>query len=185
MPKKEQPNRWKGYITGAIGGVAGTIAMGYFWQAAKAMNGDKDPRQETIENPTDFTDISVVGKHHEDDESSTMAMGRIAYTAVAGKAPESDETKSLLSNIVHYSYGAKQAANYGATRSGTGALDIGGALAWGTGMWLLGDELAVSALGLADGPGKYPLKQHLYRWGAHLSYALVASTVARLLYKIF
>ncbi|MBN9391253.1 MAG: hypothetical protein J0I20_24705 [Chloroflexi bacterium] len=185
MSKKEQPNRWKGYLTGVIGGVAGTIAMGYFWQAAKILNGDKDPRQETIENPGEFTDISLAGKHHEDDESSTMAMGRIAYTFVTAKPPDSDALKSLLSNIVHYSYGAKQGANYGAIRAGTGAFDIEGGLAWGTGLWLLGDELSVSALGLAEGPGKYPLKQHLYRWGAHLTYGLVTSLVARLFYKIF
>lgn len=185
MSKNEQPNRWKGYITGAIGGVAGTIAMGYFWQTAKTINGGKDPRQETNEDADDFTEISLIGKHHEDNESSTMAMGRILYTEVAGKAPVSKETKSLLSNVVHYSYGAKQGANYGAFRAGAGAVDILGGLAWGTGLWALGDELAVSVTGLADGPGKYPLKQHLYRWGAHLTYGLVTSLVARLLYKIF
>ena len=178
-----KPNPWKGYVTGLVGGAAGTVAMGYYWQVVTSLAG-KDPRSETNDTPGPLDSISLIGKNHEDDESSTQAIGRIFYHTFAGKDP-AKETKTALSYIVHYTYGIKQGAVYGALRAGSGGIDLSGGLGFGTGLWLFGDEGAISLLGLADGPTKFPVEQHVARWGAHLVYGAVTALVARILYGLF
>src|SRR3712207_4846729 len=97
-----EPNRWKGFVLGAVGGVAGVIAMRYYWEAVQAISGS-DPRTESHGTPdTDALDsISLIGTHYQERESSTAAVGRIAYQFITGKEPDSQETKTTLSYIVH------------------------------------------------------------------------------------
>ncbi len=175
----------KGFILRTAGGAVSVIAMRYYWQAVTALTG-KDPRTETRDAPPHTLDsISLVGKHHEDSETSTAAAGRIVYQTLAGKEPEAQETKTILSQLVHWSYGMLQGGVYGAARANAGVPDVAGGLALATGLWLFGDELAVSLLGLADGPMKFPLSQHAHRWGAHLAYGLAISTTTQVLYRVF
>ncbi len=100
------PNRWKGLVLGVAGGAVGTVAMGGYWKAATALLAE-DPRMATLDDGVEpLQDLSVVGQQHQQSESTTAAMGRIAYERIAGKPPESAETKMVLSYLVHYGYGA-------------------------------------------------------------------------------
>ena len=166
-------NRWRGFVLGLLGGIAGTVAMGGYWRLATAVTGG-DPRAATRDGgPHPLDDISLVGTHHTPEESSTAAIGRLAYARLAGQPPEQDETKSALSYVVHYGFGAVQGGLFGAfTAAGSPARSVAAGPAFGTAVWLGADELGVSLLGLADGPAKYPVSQHLHRWGAHLAYGL-------------
>jgi hypothetical protein len=74
---------------------------------------------------------------------------------------------------------------YGALRSQADGLDLKGGLLYGTGLWLLGDELAVPALGLQGGPATVSGVQHLNRLGAHLAYGLGIATATQLLRRFF
>ena len=180
-PHRDEPNRWRGFAIGLVAGAAGTGAMGGYWSAATALAGD-DPRARVREDgPHALEDISLVGRHHGDDESTTAAMGRIAYERLAGTPPESDEAKSVLSYVVHYGYGSLQGGVYGAMA--TDSVVLGGS-AFGTALWLGGDEAAGSLLGLADGPGKFPMSQHLHRWGAHLVYGIAVALVTKVLGRL-
>ncbi len=184
MDQDQDLNRWRGFLLGLIGGLAGTVAMGRYWSVATALTGS-DPRAETREGgPHPLDDISLVGTHHEPDEASTAAMGRIAYAQVAGQPPEAAETKTLLSYLVHYGYGTLQGGVIGGLTGSRGAGAVVEGAAYGSGMWLLGDELTVSLLGLAEGPGKYPLNQHLHRWGAHVVYGLVTAATTTALRRL-
>lgn len=174
-------NPWRGAVVGLVAGVAGTVAMGGYWSVATRLTGS-DPRAATRDGgPHALEDISLIGTHHGDDESTTAAMGRIAYTQLAGKPPEADETKSTLSYLVHYGYGATQGGIYGALTDGNEPPVIAGGAGFGTALWVGGDELTGSALGLAAGPGAFPLSQHLHRWGAHLTYGIAVAVVVKLL----
>lgn len=177
-------NRWRGFLLGLVGGAVGTAAMGGYWGAATALTGS-DPRAETRDGgPHPLDEISLVGTHHTPEESTTAAMGRIAYTRVAGAPPESEETKGLLSYLVHYGYGSLQGGLFGALTSGSGAGIVPGGLLYGSGLWIVGDEATGSLLGLADGPGKYPLAQHLHRLGAHLTFGVATAAVTALLRRV-
>jgi len=182
MRHNQPPNRWRGFVLGLLGGVVGTVVMGGYWRLATAVLGD-DPRAATRDGgPHPLDDISLVGTHHTPEESSTAAIGRIAYTRLAGQPPEQDETKSTLSYVVHYGFGALQGGLFGAlTAAAPAPTALTAGPAFGTAVWLGADEIGVSLLGLADGPTKYPVSQHLHRWGAHIAYGLgLAATTGAL-----
>ncbi len=118
------------------------------------------------------------------DESSTAAIGRIVYTALSGKPPENAETAATLSYLVHHSFGSAQGGLFGALTNGRGDRTVAEGTAFAAAIWLGADELGVSLLGLADGPGKYPLSQHLARWGAHVVYGLTVAATTNLLRRM-
>ncbi|HEX8110896.1 MAG TPA: hypothetical protein VF516_24355, partial [Kofleriaceae bacterium] len=64
-------------------------------------------------------------------------------------------------------------------RTTGGAIASGAAL--GVGLWVVGDELAVPLLGLADKPTAYHPSQHAQGLVEHLAYGVAAATTARAL----
>jgi hypothetical protein len=107
------------------------------------------------------------------------------YQSITGKEPETKETKELLSQLVHWGYGILQGGLYGAWRDGNGRHpDLKSGAVFGTGLWLLGDELTVPALGLQSGPTAVPPQDHLNRLGAHLAYGLATAVTTRVLHKL-
>lgn len=95
----------------------------YYWQniapqVKEQLQGlekyDKNPAQ-----PHPLDSISLVGKQHQEDESSTAAVGRIIYRRPTSSEPESQEAKMMLSYLVHWAYGIFQGGMYGASRSGS------------------------------------------------------------------
>ncbi len=111
-------------------------------------------------------------------------MGRMAYKRLAGHPPKEAETKSTLSYLVHYGYGALQGGLFGVLTAFRKDSTLVAGPAFGTGLRLFGDEVAVSVFGLANGPGMYPLRQHLHRWGAHLTYGVTVATTIKLLRRL-
>lgn len=181
--RKKPVNRGKGLLLGLVGGAAGALAMSAYWQVATAING-KDPRQ-TDENPKPdtFDSISLFGKNHRPGESSTAALGRTVYTALTGKEP-SEEQKNQLSYAAHWLFSTGFGAVYGLLREPGDVTDVTGAAMLGTGVWLLGDETAMPAMGFTDGPTAFPLNLHLHSWGAHLAYGMATAAVTQLLHQM-
>ncbi len=177
-------NHWKGFVLGVAGAAAGLTAMRYCWQGVTAITG-KDPRaEETKGGPHTLDDISLVGEHYQGGESSTAAIGRLAYETLANKEPKK-ETKTTLSYVVHWGYGLLVGGLYGALRGGSaGVPDVAGGLAYGTGLWLFGSEIAIPLLGLSKGPTTQPLESHAYALGAHFAYGLATAASTQLLYRL-
>lgn len=182
-------NRWKGFLLGSIGGVAGIVAMRQYWTLASALAGG-DPREKKVEKkgdetqPLDLDEVSLVGKHHEDGESTTGAVGRILYSVATGKEPKSKETRTTLSYLVHWVFTVLVSGVYGAIRGNVRWLDFKGGLALGVALWSLGDELAMPLLGLADGPTAYPIQLHAHGFGAHIAYGLATSIATQSLQNV-
>jgi hypothetical protein len=126
--------------------------------------------------------ISLVGKHYKEGETSTAAMGRIAYRLLTGKEPSAAETQETLSYLVHWFYGMLMGGLYGAVRGGVKFPDLVGGLVYATGLWLVGDELVVPLLGLQPGPTAGSLVQHFNRLAAHLLYGAVLAMTTQALY---
>ncbi|MDP9316660.1 MAG: DUF1440 domain-containing protein [Chloroflexota bacterium] len=181
---QHEPNRWKGFILGAIGGAVGVIAMRYYWKIASAIAGG-DPRNQSGDpKPHALDSISLIGQHHQEGESSTAALGRIAYQTIKGQAPESQETRTTLSYLVHWLLSMFMGGVYGALRGPADAPDVQGGLALGIGLWLFGDELAFPMMGLTKGPTAYPFAVHAHGFGAHLPYGLVTAGTTQLLQRL-
>lgn len=187
----EARNYWQDFTVGLVGGAVGVLAMDLFRvyispqimldENGQGANGNARGGQGDTDGQDDS--ISLIGQHHRPDESSTAALGRMMYNAVEHHDPD-QETKSELSNVVHWSYGVLQGGVYGVMQPvlGDNAL-LGGAL-FGTGLWLLGDELAVPLLGLQDGPTAASPATHLNRLALHLAYGVTTAATMQLLKRI-
>ncbi len=179
-----EPNRWKGFVLGAVGGAVGVVAMRYYWKIAAAIAGGDPRKQSGDPQPQALDSISLIGQHHEEGESSTAALGRIAYQTIMGKAPESQETRTTLSYLVHWLLSMFMGGVYGALRGPASVPDVQGGLILGIGLWLFGDELAFPMMGLTKGPTAYPFAVHAHGFGAHIPYGLVTSATTQALHRI-
>lgn len=171
----------KELIIGILGSIPGMIAMTYYWKAIAALPKPQVSHKQEQPNAS----ISLIGQHHEEGESATAAMGRIAYHVVTGKEPQSKEMRAKLSTLADWGIGIMSGGLYGAIRKDTGMASIMGGLFYATGLWLFADELAVPLMGLSNGPQAFPPLTHVEGLGAHLVYGLVTSTTAGILDKLF
>jgi hypothetical protein len=171
----------KSMIIGLVGSVAGLVAMRLYWQKIAPLV--KEHFSDEPLASDQLNDISLVGKQYEQGESSTEALGRLAYTKVVGEEPD-DKTKEVLSYVTHWLYGLVQGGVYGGLRPKAAGVDVLGGLLFGTALWLFGDETAVPALGLQKGPTAVSPAQHVNRLGAHLAYGLGTAASTQLLRRL-
>lgn len=163
---------------GILGGVVGLAAMEVIRRATAPLVPKRadEPTNVFLSAHT----MSPLGPHHEPGEPATTAIGRIAYQKLAGHPP-SPRTKSALSWVVHIAYGLLVASAYGALRAGRNRRVIRNGVAFGTALWLVGDELAVPLLGLADKPTAYHPTQHAQSLAQHLGFGVATVGTMRLL----
>lgn len=185
-----EQERVLGLLRGALGGVAGLVAMRLFFEAIKAMpNGSEaskdaaEPSDERIERHTELDDISVVGEHSREDEPATETVGRLAHQAATGDAP-SQNRKAALGQAVHWGYGVLIGGAYGATRTRAHAPDLPAGLGFGTALWVFGDEIAVPMLGLEEGPTAHRWSDHARALGAHLAYGAATASATQALKRV-
>jgi hypothetical protein len=182
-----EKNCWKGFVIGMGGSLAGLMAMDAYWKAVAPKVQEKVDLggQDAYPDSINLDDISVVKRQYKGEESATDALGRLLYQAIMSKEPESEETKKVLSYLVHWAYGILQGGLYGAWRANNGGSPgVKSGAAFATGLWLLGDEMAVPMLGLQSGPTAVAPEDHINRLGAHLTYGLATAVTSRLLHKI-
>lgn len=187
--KRPSVNPWQGFVIGAAGAAAGLIAMQAYWTFVAPAVKEKlepeewKPKREKGDDALD--DISLIGKHYEEGESSTDALGRILYTKVAGKEPKTKEAKTVLSYLVHWVYGMWSGGMYGSTLGEHGGLNLMRGALFGTMVWLFGDEITMPITGLQAGPTAVSPVQHLNRWGSHIAYGVGTAVTAAVLFKLF
>lgn len=176
-----------GALRGAIGGVAGLVAMGLFMRASRALaagrNGESEPSRDGADGNGALDDIAVVKSESRVEESTTETVARIAYEAVEGEEPD-DRARQRLGQAVHWGYGVLLGGVYGAFRGGESAPDLLGGLGYGAAAWLLGDEVMVPLLGLADGPTAHDWTEHANALGAHLAYGAATSAATQALRRL-
>lgn len=187
----EARSYWQDFTIGLVGGAVGVLAMDLFRvyispqimpdENGQGAKGNTRGGQGGTQGEDDS--ISLVGQHHRPDESSTAALGRMMYHAVEAHDPDK-KTKAELSNLVHWSYGVLQGGVYGVMQPALGNNVLMSGALFGTGLWLLGDELAVPLLGLQDGPGAAPPSTHVNRLALHLAYGITTAATTQLLKRM-
>lgn len=156
----------------------GLAAMELVRRATRPLMKDRSPAPMDVFPTT--RSMSLVGPQHEPGESATAALGRIAYHKLTGRAP-SAETKSKLSWLVHIGYGLLVASGYGALRARGHHDAFRDGVVFGAGLWLLGDELAVPLLGLADKPTAYHPTRHAQSLAQHLGFGVATAATTHFL----
>jgi putative membrane protein len=163
----------KSIFAGLIGGLIGTIVMTEFQNALT-----KAPQlfRRDHEKPESNKEESQNGQKQGED-ATMKAAGKIAK--LAGHRP-SYEQKARLGPVVHYSFGTLQGAVYATVLEMSGVQSgFIPALAFGAGLFVLADEIAVPALGLSGKPSESSLSSHLFGFASHLVYGISTDIATR------
>lgn len=154
---------WKSIIAGVAGGLAASLAMNQFQKLVSAMsNNDDTPSQ---------------------DEDATIKTAK-AIAHHVFHCELNDEQKKWAGPAVHYSMGAGFGAAYGVLAESVPVTTAGFGTLYGTAVWLAADEIAVPALGFAQGPAETSFSSHVNALASHLVYGVVTDVTRRVLLKL-
>lgn len=128
---------------------------------------------------------------YESDEARTAEQdargGKTAYGVAAEKAAEvagqslTDEQRQVAGQQIHWALGIGAGAAYGVLRARCPDTDWSGGVPFGTGFFVLMDEVATPSLGLTPGPTAFPWETHARGLAGHLVYGLVADRLLDLM----
>jgi putative membrane protein len=153
----------KGLLAGLAGGLLASFLMEQFqaaWStAASAISSSK----------------KRAGRQA--DPATVKAANLISEKITGHKVPAN--YKPLAGEVVHYGMGATAAAVYGALAEVAPIVTTGDGVGFGTGLWLLADEVAVPVAGLSKPAKEIPFSTHIYALTSHLVYAWITETVRR------
>ncbi len=150
----------KGLVAGVAGGLLASFLMEQFqaaWSAAAEAMQDKKSSGEKA-------------------QPATVKAANVLSEKVTGREVPEDY-QPAAGEAVHYGMGAGSAAVYGILAEVVPIITVGDGLIFGTGVWLLADELAVPAAGLSESPREIPLTTHIYALASHLLYGWITETV--------
>ena len=152
----------KGLVAGVAGGILASFLMEQF-QAAWAAAADA---------------MSSTRKGGGQADPATVKAANVIAEKITGhKIPRG--YKPMAGEVVHYGMGASSAAAYGVLAEVAPVVTIGDGTAFGTGVWLVADEVAVPAAGLSRPVREIPLTTHVYALVSHLVYGWITETVRR------
>jgi hypothetical protein len=166
----------KDVLAGAVGGVAGTLAMNYA-QRLWTLVAERNPPE------------SAAGKHDardwqertEDENSNEVAAQVLARATIDRRLTERE--LSIAAPLIHFSFGAAVGAAYGASLDTVPHHRRSG-VALGSALWLAADEVAMPVLGLSRSTLERPLEMHCQSLVAHLVYGVVTERVRRVVIRI-
>ena len=153
----------KGLLAGVAGGLLASYLMEQFqdaWSAASEAMRSSQKRGGRKPDP------------------ATVKAANLISEKVTGHKLAQDY-KSIAGEAMHYGMGASSAAVYGVLAEVAPIVTVGNGAGFGTGVWLLADEMAVPAAGLSKPPREIPLTTHAYALASHLIYGWITETVRR------
>jgi hypothetical protein len=116
----------------------------------------------------------------EEEQDATVATA-VAISRNLFEHELSPKEKQIAGPIVHYAYGSLVGAIYGGLAELIPGVAAGFGLPFGFVLWLLGDEIAVPALGLSKGPLEYPPEAHADALAVHFMYGFTTDLLRRVL----
>ncbi|HLH06957.1 MAG TPA: DUF1440 domain-containing protein [Terriglobales bacterium] len=166
---------WKGLVAGMIGGAFGSWMMNQyqagFQKAAKAWN-KSDPR--TARSGKNRTPK----QSQSEDEDATMKMAQFLAEKVLNRQL-SHAQKKKAGPIIHYAYGTLAGGAYGAAAEFMPEIRKAVGMAYGTALFVGGDEVGVPMMHLSESPTSYPLSVHVNALASHLVYGFSVELARR------
>jgi putative membrane protein len=164
----------RGLLAGLAGGLMAAWTMNQF-QAAytravespRERNAGERPREEALDSRTEA----------EAEDATMKAADKLARKLV--HRPLSRQAKRRAGPVVHYAFGGAMGALYGATAELFPEVTYGFGTSFGAVLFAVADEVAVPALGLAEGAAAVPISSHLYALVSHLVYGAATEGVRR------
>jgi uncharacterized membrane protein YagU involved in acid resistance len=107
------------------------------------------------------------------EETPTQTVARRWVDDFMQRGPLSHRQKRWAGEVVHYAFGAAWGMDYALVRESVAhGGSVGGAIAFGTVVWVVSDNAILPAFKLSAPPTAYPVKNHAYAWAAHVAYGL-------------
>jgi uncharacterized membrane protein YagU involved in acid resistance len=114
------------------------------------------------------------------DEDATIKTAK-AISRLAFHHELTDDEKKWAGPAVHYSLGSALGAVYGLAAEKLPVSTTGMGTGYGFAVWLGADEIAVPAMGFAQGPAETSLSSHANALASHLVYGIVTDLTRKLL----
>ena len=180
----------RGMAAGLLAGAAASWVMDQF-QQIRAMNPPQRPDDDGgAGGGGEAKSHAPQGKHagevqdlHQttnlDENATVKTAERISQRILHRDLTQSE--KRVAGPAVHYAYGSLVGALYGGMAELLPVTAAGLGLPFGFALWLLGDEIAVAALGLAKPPTEYSPEVHADALAAHFMYGATTDVLRRVL----
>jgi hypothetical protein len=117
-------------------------------------------------------------KSSEESEDATVKAAQELTRATLGRDLDTEEKKKA-GPAIHYAFGTLAGAVYGLSVEFLPVARVGFGSLFGTVLFLIADEIAVPALGLAPKPTESPLSSHVYGLSSHFVYGIATETVRK------
>ncbi len=160
-----------GVVAGAIAGAFASWMMNQFQAVSAKPLADR--QREAAQSGGTAKSAAADG------ENATVQVAQ----ALVGHEIAPDQ-KATAGSGVHYGYGAAMGALYGGLSEVIPGVSIGLGIPYATLLWLFGDEIAVSALGLSKPPTQTTPAEHAASFSAHLVYGVSLDIARRVLRHI-
>ena len=154
---------WKGALAGAAAGLAASWTMNQFqagWSKIQQKTSGERPQGEG------------------EDEDATMRAANLVAEKTLHRELSRDEKKKAAPYF-HYGFGTLMGVLYGIITEEFPSAKAGFGTAFATGLFLVADEGAVTALKLGGSPKEVPLSSHIEALASHLVYGLSTESVRR------
>jgi putative membrane protein len=158
----EETDLFKGMVAGVAGGLLASFLMEQFQAAWSAASEAMLEKKRLGRKP----------------QPATVKVANALSEKITGRKVPKDY-QPAAGEAVHYGMGATSAAVYGVLAEVAPIVTIGDGMGFGTGLWLLADEVAVPAAGLSKPTQEIPLTTHIYALASHLVYGWITETVRR------
>jgi putative membrane protein len=172
LQRSRDETLFKGFLAGAIGGLAGTWAMNYAQRLWTRAMGEEPP--ESASGKHDARDWQERSERRNANELAAQALA----APIVGRTLTRDEL-TIAAAIVHFTFGAAVGALYGAYVGRSGPDRFRSGLGLGTTLWMTADEIAMPVLGLSEPTTRRPVEMHLQSLAAHVVYGVVAERVRK------
>lgn len=163
-------SRARAVLAGALGGLAGTLAMNYAQRLWTRVVDGMPPQ-------------SAGGKHdarewqeREEGQNSNELVAQAVATTIAGRRLTRDEL-TIAAPLVHYSFGAAIGAIYGSLIHANREDPWRRGSTFGAAVWLMADEVAMPLLRLSRPTTERSPEKHLQSFVAHIVFGVVSEAV--------
>ena len=163
-------------VAGAIGGIAGTLAMNY---AQRAWTVAVDGRAPT--SAADEHDARDWQERDEHQNANELAAQAVAMATVQRRLTPSE--LPIAARLVHFAFGAAVGAAYGVAVGDDDSAHPRTGVLLGVTLWILADEIAMPMIGLSRPTIERPLEMHLQSFAAHVVYGVTTERVRHLAYE--
>lgn len=144
-------------LAGAAAGAVGSLAQEGFFAATSTLA--PEPPKGVFRPPDPL----------QREEQAVETVARRAVEGLLQRGPLAH--KHAAGEAVHYAFGAAWGSLYGLLASSYRPVASPlGALAFGSAVWLAGDNVILPAFRLSAWPQRYPPRTHVYAFAAHLVY---------------